>query len=57
MEAGTLDLEPEILKWVMELHGVWEENADETNARIYEINHEKPWSDIRQNLDCTILIP
>ncbi|HXD11744.1 MAG TPA: ClbS/DfsB family four-helix bundle protein [Anaerolineales bacterium] len=49
MEAGTLDREPEFPKWVMELHGVWEESADETNARICEINHEKPWTEIHQN--------
>ena len=49
MEAGTLDREPEFPKWVMDLHGVWEESADKTNARIYEINHEKPWTEIYRN--------
>ena len=49
LEGGTLDREPEFPKWVMELHGVWEENANQTNARIYEINHEQPWSEIYQN--------
>ena len=49
MEAGTLDREPEFPKWVMELQGIWEENADQTNARIYEINHKKPWLEIHQN--------
>lgn len=49
MEAGMLDREPEFPKWVIELQGVWEENADQTNARIYEINHEKPWSEVYQN--------
>jgi hypothetical protein len=49
MEAGTLDREPEFPKWVMDLHGVWEESADKTNARIYEINHEKQWTEIYQN--------
>ena len=49
MEGGKLDREPEFPKWVMDLQGVWEENADQTNARIYEINHEKPWTEIHQN--------
>ena len=49
MEAAVHDREPEFPEWVMELHRVWEENADQTNARIYEINHEKPWSEIYQN--------
>jgi hypothetical protein len=48
MEAGTLDREPEFPQWIMELQGIWEENADQTNARIHEINHEKPWSEIYQ---------
>ena len=49
MEAGTLDREPEFPQWIMELQGIWEENADKTNARIYEINHKKPWFEIHQN--------
>ena len=49
MEGGTLDREPEFPRWVMELRGVWEEDADQTNARIYEINHENSWTEIRQN--------
>ena len=49
MEGGTLNREPEFPSWVKELKGVWEEDEDKTNARIYEINHEKPWTEIRQN--------
>jgi len=49
MEGCTLDREPEFPKWVIELHGVREENADQTNARIYETNHEKSWTEIHQN--------
>ena len=49
MEGGVLDQEPKFPQWVLDLHGVWEENADQTNSRIYEINHEKPWSEIYQN--------
>jgi hypothetical protein len=49
MEGGLHDREPEFPKWVMELQGVWEEDANQTNARIYEINHEKPWTEVHQN--------
>jgi len=49
MEGGPLNREPEFPSWVKELKGVWEEDEDKTNARIYEINHEKPWTEIRQN--------
>ncbi len=31
MEAGGLNREPEFPKWVAELRGDWEENADQTN--------------------------
>jgi hypothetical protein len=27
MEVGTLDQEPEFPKWVIDLHGVWEDDA------------------------------
>jgi len=49
MEGGALDREPEFPKWVMELQGIWEENADQTNAKFYEINHKKPWSEVYKN--------
>ena len=49
MEAGMLNREPESPQWVMDLSGAWEEDADKTNARIYEINHEKPWAEIHEN--------
>lgn len=49
MEAAWQDREPEFPKWVIELQGVWEENADKTNAKIYETNHQKLWSEIHQN--------
>ena len=49
MEGGLHDREPEFPKWVMELQGVWEENADQTNDRIFEINHEKLWLKIHEN--------
>jgi hypothetical protein len=49
MEAAALNREPDFPKWVAELRGDWEENADQTNTWIYETNHEKPWSDVYQN--------
>jgi hypothetical protein len=49
MEASALNREPEFPRWVTELQGNWEENADQTNARIYEIYHGMPWSEVYQN--------
>lgn len=49
MEAGALNREPELPKWVAKLHGDWEENANQTNAWVYETYHEKPWSEVYQN--------
>ncbi len=49
MEAAVLNREPEFPKWVAELHGDWEENANQTNAWIYETYHAKPWSEVYQN--------
>ena len=49
MEGGVFNREPEFPKWVIELDGVWEEDANQTNARIYQIFHERPWSKVHQN--------
>ncbi len=49
MEAGALDRSPKFPTWVANLNEGWEENANQTNAKIYEINHNKPWSEIHQN--------
>ena len=49
MEAAALNRELELPKWVAKLHGDWEENADQTNAWVYETYHEKPWSEVYQN--------
>ena len=49
MEGGVINREPEFPKWVLELDGVWEEDANQTNARIYQIFHEQPWSKVHQN--------
>lgn len=43
MEAAALGREPEFPAWVASLHGDWDEDADRTNARIYDIYHDKPW--------------
>src|SRR5688572_11623025 len=48
-EAGVTDREPEFPEWIGDVGEDWEENADQTNARIYEINHKKPWAEIHQN--------
>jgi len=49
MEGGMQDREPEFPKWVTELHGDWEEDADQTNAWIYKTHHGQPWSTVHQN--------
>lgn len=49
MEAGVQDRQPELPEWITESGEAWEDNADQTNARIYKTNHEKPWSEIHRN--------
>ena len=49
MEGGVLDRKPEFPQWVTELDSVWEEDANQTNARIYQIFHRQPWSRVHQN--------
>jgi len=49
VESGWQDHEPEYPKWMIEVGKDWEENADRTNARIYENTHDKTWSEIHQN--------
>ena len=49
MEGGMQDREPELPKWITELGEDWEEDADQTNAKIYETNHKKQWSEVHQN--------
>ena len=46
MEGGVINREPEFPKWVLELDGVWEEDANQTNARIFQNFHERPWSQV-----------
>lgn len=49
MKAAALGREPAFPGWVTDLGGLWEEDADQTNAWIYKINHEKPWTEVYQN--------
>jgi hypothetical protein len=49
MEAGAADREPAYPQWILDLGEDWEEDADRVNALTYEINHEKPWSEVYQN--------
>jgi len=46
MEAAGLNREPEFPQWVTALPGDWEEDVDQTNARIHEIYHQEPWSEV-----------
>lgn len=49
MEAAALGQEPDFSNWIVDLHGLWEEDANQTNDWIYKINHEKPWTEVYQN--------
>lgn len=49
MEAALRDGEPDFPRWVAELPADWEENANQTNAWIYETYHEKSWPEVYQN--------
>ena len=49
MEAALQHREPEFPRWMTEQAGDWEENADQTNARIYDTHHDKSWSEVYQN--------
>src|SRR5512138_1680218 len=48
LEAGLHDRRPEFPKWMVD-HEDWEENANQTNALTFEMNHSKPWSETHQN--------
>jgi hypothetical protein len=49
MEAGVRDQEPQFPTWINELGDIWEEDANQTNARIYQNFHEQSWSIVHQN--------
>jgi hypothetical protein len=46
MEAAGLDQEPDFPKWLTPMQDDWEDNANRTNALIYETFHEQPWSQV-----------
>jgi hypothetical protein len=46
MDAGRLACEPKFPKWITDLPGNWEEDADRTNAWIYKTQHEIPWPQV-----------
>jgi hypothetical protein len=48
MEAGVLDREPELPRWVAKLREDWEEDPDQTNASVYETYHARPWPEVHQ---------
>jgi hypothetical protein len=47
-ESAVLNREPRMPDWVVQLHGVWEVDADRTNAAIYQLFHELPWSEVHR---------
>jgi hypothetical protein len=49
MEAAVLNREPEFPKWSAQSGGDWEENANQTNAWIFETYHDQPWPEVHQN--------
>jgi hypothetical protein len=49
MEGGLHDREPQFPAWVNELGKVWEEDANRTNDRIYELNHQKSWTEMHES--------
>jgi len=49
LEGGVLDREPEFPQWVTELGGVWEEDANQTNNRIYQNFHQEPWLEVHRH--------
>ena len=49
MEGGLLKQEPEFPEWVAQLEPDWEEQADQTNAFFFELNHKKSWPEVYQN--------
>lgn len=46
MQAALENREPEFPEWMTDQDADWEEDADQTNARIYETNHDKSWSEV-----------
>jgi Protein of unknown function (DUF1706) len=48
MEAGVLNREPELPRWVAKLGEDWEEDPDRTNGWVYETYHARPWAEVHQ---------
>lgn len=49
VEAAALDRVPIYPQWLVESQKDWEEDASQTNDRIYEIAHEKSWTEVCQD--------
>lgn len=49
MQGGVLEREPVFPEWITELGEDWEEEADQTNAFFFEMNHKRPWSEVYEN--------
>ncbi len=49
VEAALQDREPRLPAWVSDLSGDWEENANQTNAWVYDTFHGQAWVKIHQN--------
>ncbi len=49
MEASLHNREPQLPSWIIDSISNWEEDANRVNALTFEMNHEKPWSEIHQN--------
>ena len=55
LEGGVKDRDPELPKWIIDSVENWEEEADQVNALTFELNHEKPWSQIYQTWRASFL--
>jgi hypothetical protein len=49
VEAAVLDRELEYPQWLTGSKQDWEEDPDQTNARIFEACHVKSWSEVHQD--------
>ena len=49
LEAALTDREPVFPKWLPELDPDSESSTDKTNAWIYDVYRDEPWSTVRQN--------
>lgn len=49
VQAGALDRAPEFPAWLDKMNGDWEEDANRTNAFVYDTFHGKAWAEVYQN--------